>query len=87
MKNLIIFGFFILILVFAQFAQGQTVDEVLNKHVEALGGKENLSKIKNIVMEGSLNYQGADRNAPYCQLGASVYPAHALHSVLFMDTT
>ena len=60
MKNLIIFGFFILILVFAQFAQGQTVDEVINKHIEAMGGRENLSKIKNIVMEGSLNYQGTD---------------------------
>ena len=60
MKNLIIFGFFILILVFAQFAQGQTVDEVINKHIQALGGKENLSKIQNIVMEGSLNYQGAE---------------------------
>jgi hypothetical protein len=60
MKNLIIFGLFILALVFAQFAQGQTVDEVINKHIEALGGKEKLSKIKNIVMEGSLNYQGTE---------------------------
>ncbi len=60
MKNLIIFGFFILLLVFAQFAQGQTIDEVINKHIAALGGKENLSKIQNIVMEGNLNYQGTD---------------------------
>lgn len=60
MKNLIIFGILILLLVLAQFAQGQTVDEVINKHIDALGGKENLNKIQNIVMEGSLNYQGTE---------------------------
>ncbi|MEO6540466.1 MAG: hypothetical protein ABIN74_05730 [Ferruginibacter sp.] len=60
MKNLIPIGFLILALVFAQFAQAQTVDEVINKHVEALGGKEKLSKIQNTVMEGSLNYQGTE---------------------------
>ena len=43
MKNLIIFGFFILALVFAQFAQAQTVDDVINKHISALGGKEKLN--------------------------------------------
>jgi hypothetical protein len=60
MKNLIIFGFFILALVFAQFAQAQTVDEVINKHIAALGGKENLGKIQNVVMEGTLSVQGID---------------------------
>lgn len=60
MKNLIIFGFLVLMLVMVQFAQAQTVDEVISKHIEALGGKENLNKIENLVMEGSLNYQGAD---------------------------
>lgn len=60
MKNLIIFGFFILILIFAQFAQGQTVDEVINKHIDALGGRENLNKIQNVVMEGNLSFQGAE---------------------------
>jgi len=60
MKNLIIFGFFILALICAQFAQAQTVDEVISKHVAALGGKEKLSKIQNVVMEGSLNIQGTE---------------------------
>jgi hypothetical protein len=57
---LIIFGFLILGLVFAQFAQAQTVDEIINKHIAALGGKENLNKIQNTVMEGSLNIQGTE---------------------------
>ncbi len=60
MKNLIIFGFFILALVCAQFAQAQTVDDVINKHITALGGKENLNKIQNVVMEGSLSIQGTE---------------------------
>jgi hypothetical protein len=60
MKNLIIFSVFVLLLVFAQFAQGQTIDEIVNSHINALGGKENLNKIQNIVMEGNLNYQGND---------------------------
>jgi hypothetical protein len=60
MKNLIIFGFFILALVFAQFAQAQTVDDVINKHIAALGGIENLNKIQNTIMEGSLNIQGTE---------------------------
>ena len=60
MKNLIIFGIFILLLVCAQFAQAQTVDEVINKHVAALGGKEKLSKIQNVVMEGNLSIQGTE---------------------------
>ena len=60
MKNLIIFSIFVMLLVFAQFAQGQTVDEVINKHIDALGGRENLNKIQNVVMNGSLSYQGID---------------------------
>lgn len=60
MKNLIIFSVFILLLVFTQFAQAQTVEEVINKHIDALGGRENLNKIQNVVMEGSLNYMGTD---------------------------
>ena len=60
MKNLIILGFLVLGLVCAQFVQAQTVDEVINKHTDALGGKENWSKIQNVVMEGSLNIQGTE---------------------------
>jgi hypothetical protein len=60
MKNVILLGLFILFLVVAQFAQAQTVDEVINKHINGIGGKEKISKIQNVVMEGTLNYQGND---------------------------
>ncbi len=36
----------------------QTVDEVINRHIDSLGGKEKIEKIKNVVMEGSLTVQG-----------------------------
>jgi hypothetical protein len=60
MKNLIVFGLFILALVFVQFAQAQTVDEVVNKYIDALGGKEKLSSLKSVRMTGSMNIQGTD---------------------------
>ena len=60
MKNLIVFGLFIMALIVVQFAQAQTVDDVINKHIAALGGKENLKKIQNVVMVGSLTVQGAE---------------------------
>ena len=47
-------------LIVVQFAQAQTVDDVINKHIAALGGKENLKKIQNVVMVGSLTVQGAE---------------------------
>lgn len=60
MKNLMLLGLLIVFLVLVQSARAQTVDEVISKHIEAVGGKENIAKIQNVVMEGSLNYQGAE---------------------------
>jgi len=33
-------------------AQAQTVDDVINKYIDALGGKEKLNSIKTLYMEG-----------------------------------
>ena len=41
MKNLLIFGMFILSLVFVQFAQAQTADDVVNGYIKALVEKRN----------------------------------------------
>lgn len=38
----------------------QTADEVANKHIEAIGGKENWKKVKSVIMEGSMAFQGID---------------------------
>ena len=60
MKNLIVFAMMVMALVFVQFAQAQTVDEIIDKHITALGGKENLNKIQNVISEGSLSVQGIE---------------------------
>jgi hypothetical protein len=60
MKNLIVFGLFVLALVLVQFAQAQTVDDVVNKYINALGGKEKLSSLKSVKLTGSMSIQGTD---------------------------
>ena len=52
MKNLIIFGLFVIALVFVQFAQAQTVDEVLDKYMAAMGGKDKLLALTSITTQG-----------------------------------
>ena len=60
LKNLLIFGFFIIALVIAQFAQAQSVDEVIDKYIAARGGKDKLNGIKSIYMEGSRQMMGGE---------------------------
>jgi hypothetical protein len=43
-----------------QFASGQTVDEVIDKYLNARGGKEKLLAIKTIYMEGMGQMMGND---------------------------
>ncbi|PTM08624.1 MAG: outer membrane lipoprotein-sorting protein [Bacteroidetes bacterium] len=40
--------------------QAQTADEIVNNYLEAIGGKEQLSKIKSIKMLGTINAQGME---------------------------
>ncbi len=60
MKNLIVFGLLVIGLVLVQFAQGQTVDEIVDKYIGAMGGKEKLMSLKTLKLEGTLNAQGYD---------------------------
>jgi len=60
MRNLIIFGIFVIAMILVQFAQAQTVDDVVDKYVAAMGGKEKLASLKTIKMEGSMSVQGTD---------------------------
>lgn len=41
-------------------ASAQTVDEIIDKHIEAIGGKEKLSALKSLRMETNLSIQGQD---------------------------
>lgn len=58
MKNLVLFGIFVLFLVTVQFASGQTVDEIIEKHVRQRGGFDKLAAIKSIYMEGIISMWG-----------------------------
>lgn len=41
-------------------AQAQTVDEIVDKHIAALGGMDNINKVQSIATEQSLSVQGMD---------------------------
>jgi len=49
---------------FASFSistvSAQTADEIIKKHVDAIGGAENWKKVKSIIQTGSMTVQGAD---------------------------
>ncbi|MEO6668092.1 MAG: hypothetical protein ABIN36_01365 [Ferruginibacter sp.] len=46
---------------FAGFhANAQTADEVVNKYIETMGGKEKLAALKTVKMNGSMSAQGMD---------------------------
>jgi hypothetical protein len=59
MKKLINIVFFISASVMMQFAKAQTADEIINKHITAMGGKEKLLALKTMKITGTnLNPQG-----------------------------
>lgn len=60
MKNIVLLVVFVLGIVFMQFVQGQTADEIINKYLDARGGKEKLNAIKVLYMEGIKPIMGTD---------------------------
>ncbi|MEO6638529.1 MAG: hypothetical protein ABIN25_09640 [Ginsengibacter sp.] len=42
------------------FAQDQTADQIVDKYIAAIGGKEAWSKVKSMVMTGTMKVQGTD---------------------------
>jgi hypothetical protein len=58
MKNLVLFGLLILLLVAVQFASGKTVDEIIEKHIWAKGGFYKLDEIQHVYMEGMITMMG-----------------------------
>ncbi|MDQ1088306.1 MULTISPECIES: outer membrane lipoprotein-sorting protein [unclassified Siphonobacter] len=46
--------------VFTINAQAQSIDEIVNKHIEARGGAEKLKGIKTLVIENSMTMQGME---------------------------
>jgi hypothetical protein len=60
MKTLIIVGLLIITTIVTQPLQAQTANDVVNKYIAAMGGKEKLASLKTEKMEGNLTVQGTD---------------------------
>ena len=60
MKKLSAFVFFAASLIALQSASAQTVDDIIAKHITALGGKEKLLSLNNVKMAGGMSVQGTD---------------------------
>lgn len=58
MTNKIIIAIATAIFSFSTYAQ--TVDQIISKHIEAIGGRENWKKIKSLRQESSMKMQGAE---------------------------
>lgn len=43
-----------------QFSFAQSADEVISKHIEAIGGADNWKKVNSMVVSGSMSMQGMD---------------------------
>lgn len=47
-------------LTFGFYTNAQTVDEIIAKHIEMMGGKDKIEKLKTVKMTGGMNVQGTD---------------------------
>ena len=61
MRTLIKYSFFVLsgLLAFSTL-RAQTADDVINKYVSAIGGKDALNSVKSLQIESSMNVMGSD---------------------------
>lgn len=60
MKKIKILSLFAVSILMAAASFAQTADEIISKHIEAIGGAENWKKINTVKQEASLSVQGMD---------------------------
>jgi hypothetical protein len=58
MKKLTITAILICCLIAVQFAHGQSVDDIINKHVEAMGGRQKIMSLSSALMTGTFTAMG-----------------------------
>jgi hypothetical protein len=68
MKNTKIIFTLLLSCIISTQILAQTLDEIVAKHIEAVGGKDNWAKVKTIKMEGLLKTQGMEINISTLQV-------------------
>jgi hypothetical protein len=52
------FLFFVSLLIVGMGLNAQTVDEVINKHIDAIGGKANLNQVKSLTLDITMDVMG-----------------------------
>jgi outer membrane lipoprotein-sorting protein len=60
MKTLKLFSLFVATAFSLSAVKAQTADEIVNKHIEAIGGAANWKKVNSMVQSGTMSIQGAD---------------------------
>jgi hypothetical protein len=60
MKKLIITGLFALASTVSLFAQSAATQQIVDKHIEAIGGAEAWSKVENMIAKATIKSQGAE---------------------------
>jgi hypothetical protein len=60
MKDIVLLVIFMLGVVILEYAQGQSVDDIINKYIDGRGGKDKLSAIKSVYMQGSRKMMGIE---------------------------
>jgi len=73
MKRYSMISLFMATLMIAGTVKAQTVDEVINKHIEAIGGKENWKKVNSMKTEANLSVQGMDIPINIYQINNKAY--------------
>jgi hypothetical protein len=58
--KLLRYAFFALTVLFTTLSNAQTADEIITKHLDAIGGIEAWKKVNSIITTGNLQVQGAD---------------------------
>ncbi|MEO6548844.1 MAG: hypothetical protein ABIN94_12630 [Ferruginibacter sp.] len=72
MRNLILFGLLIVLLLAAQFTSAKTVEDIIEKYIRARGGKNRLAAIQSIYMEGIKEVAGKDVSVKITKLQAKM---------------
>ena len=58
MKNIVLLSIFVLGIVLLQYVKSQSADDIINKYLEARGGRDRLNAIRSIYMEGFREMMG-----------------------------
>ncbi len=59
MKKLSVSGIFVLLLLFVQFVQAQTVDEIVSRNITAMGGRQKIITLFSVKMTGTFTTAGS----------------------------